>query len=198
MRVDRPDERIFTELEVTDLIRMLGDDPTRDGLRDTPKRFLKAFADLTSGYAHDPAEPLRRTFALDRGHSDPGMVICRDIEIYSLCEHHILPFYGRAHIVYIPDGERVVGLSKLARCADILAHRLQVQERLTQQIAGTIQAELKPVGVMVVLDCTHLCMRMRGVGKQNSQMVTSTVIGAFEGNHSARAEALALIKGGTL
>lgn len=160
---------------IKQLIRLMGDDPDREGLLDTPKRILKSYKDLFSGYSQDPAKVLGTTFD---GEKYDSMVICKDIELYSTCEHHGLPFFGKVHIGYIP-GERVVGLSKLARLADVFARRLQIQERLTMQIADTLVDVLKPKGVMVVVEAKHMCMCARGVGKQHSSMVTSAIRGVF-------------------
>lgn len=185
------------EAAVVTLLRYMGEDVSRDGLRDTPARVVRAWREMTAGYSLDPAEILSRTFPLDDDDSGiryGGMVVLRDIEIHSMCEHHMLPFVGQAHIVYIPgeDG-RVVGVSKLARLVDLYARRLQVQERLTAQIADAIAQHLRAKGVLVVIEASHFCMRMRGVGKQRSEMVTSEVRGVLHDEHSARDEALRLI-----
>ncbi len=177
-----------------DLIRQLlvrlGEDPDREGLRDTPARVTRSLEFLTSGYRLDPRELVRSAvFNEDCNH----MVIVRDIEVYSLCEHHMLPFFGRCHIGYIPRG-RVFGVSKLARLVDCFARRLQLQERLTQQIAGMIREAIEPEGVGVVMEARHLCMMMRGVEKQNSLMVTSAVFGSFHNSQATRDEFLQLIR----
>ena len=171
------------------LIGSLGEDPTREGLVKTPERYLKALQYLTSGYNGDASKVLRSA-TFTEAYSD--MVIVRDIEIYSLCEHHMLPFYGKCHIGYIPDGQ-VVGLSKLPRVVDIFARRLQVQERLTHQISDAICEHLKPQGVGVVIEAFHLCMMMRGVGKQNSYTMTSSMNGCFQ-KLETRTEFLNLIQ----
>jgi GTP cyclohydrolase I len=175
---------------VRDIIAAIGDNPSREGLIDTPKRVVKSWKELFSGYAKDPAEVLGTTFD-GAGYNE--MVILKDIELYSTCEHHMIPFYGRAHIGYIP-GERVVGLSKLARLVEVFARRLQIQEKLTDQIASSIEQILQPRGVMVVIQAKHMCMCARGVGKQSSSMVTSAVRGLLKEDLKSRAEFLELIR----
>ena len=175
---------------VRELLSGLGEDPTREGLVDTPDRVAKALKFLTKGYAEDPGEVIGDAlFSVEYDE----MVIIRDIEIFSLCEHHMLPFFGKAHVAYIPDG-RVVGLSKIPRLVDLYARRLQVQERLTVQIAQTIQDVIQPRGVGVVIEAMHLCMVMRGVQKQNSVAVTSCMLGAFRDHQPTREEFLGLIR----
>lgn len=174
---------------IHDLLMMIGEDPHREGLKETPKRVVQAWKDWTAGYQQDPAEVLT-TF--DAEGADE-MVLVDNIEIYSHCEHHLAPFFGVAHIGYIPNG-RIVGLSKLARVADIYAKRLQVQERLTMQIADAIDAALFPIGVGVVIEAKHFCMCSRGVNKQHSITTTSAMRGAFRDKPAARAEFLSLIK----
>ena len=150
-----------------------GEDPGREGLAETPRRVADAWRDMTSGYGQDPEALLREAvFTVDANH----MILVRDIEFYSLCEHHLLPFFGVCHIGYIPRG-KVVGISKLARLTDVFARRLQIQERLTNQIARTLMDVLKPEGVGVIIEASHLCMMMRGVEKQNSRTVTSAMLG---------------------
>ena len=166
----------------------IGEDPNREGLLKTPERVAKAMQFLTHGYDIDPAEILRSAMFKE---DYSQMVIVKDIEIYSLCEHHLLPFFGKAHIAYIPNGH-IVGLSKIPRVADAFARRLQVQERLTNEIRDCIQDTLKPAGVAVVIECKHLCMSMRGIQKQNSVTTTSAFTGAFE-NEKTRAEFMRLI-----
>jgi len=172
------------------LLSEIGEDPERDGLRQTPRRVEQSLQFLTSGYSTD----------LDRLINDAlftveynEMVIVRDIDFYSLCEHHMLPFFGKCHVAYIPDG-KVIGLSKLPRIVDVFARRLQVQERLTSQVAETIEAKISPLGVAVVMEATHLCMAMRGVEKQNSVTVTSAMRGVFHGDARTRSEFLELIR----
>jgi len=177
-----------------DLIRKLladlGEDPSREGLRDTPKRVEKAYRFLTSGYDANIDQILNNAlFTVDYSE----MVIVKDIDFYSLCEHHLLPFFGKCHVAYIPT-TRVIGLSKIPRVVDVYARRLQVQERLTNQIADTILEKVAPLGVAVVMEATHLCMSMRGVEKQNSFAVTSAMLGAFRDNARTRMEFLELIK----
>lgn len=159
-----------------DILKLLGEDPKRDGLIKTPMRVAKAMQTLTRGYTQDPHKVL--TDALFKEDYNQ-MVIVKDINFYSMCEHHILPFYGKAHVAYIPNGY-ITGLSKIARVVDIFSHRLQVQERLTQQIKDCIQDTLHPLGVMVVIEAQHMCMQMRGVEKQGAITTTSDFSGAFE------------------
>ena len=158
-----------------EILRLLGEDPTREGLLKTPERVAKAMSFLTKGYDEDPLQIIRSaTFREEY----KQMVLVKDIELYSLCEHHMLPFYGKAHVAYIPNGH-ITGLSKIARVVDIFSHRLQVQERLTLQVQECIQETLKPLGTMVVCEARHMCMMMRGVEKQNSITTTSSFSGAF-------------------
>lgn len=177
-----------TEENLRNLLAELGEDPSRDGLKDTPKRYLKSLNFLTSGYKQD-IKPIFEKAMFDVEYQD--MVIVRDIEFYSLCEHHMIPFYGRVHVGYIPNG-KVVGLSKIPRAVDVLARRLQVQERLTNEIAQAMFDCLQPIGVGVVVEAYHLCMMMRGVQKQSSYTVTSSMKGSFR-NQETRAEFLQLI-----
>jgi len=176
---------------VRKLLAELDPDPTRQGLRDTPRRVEKAFRFYTEGYKKDPRTVIGD--ALFDAESDE-MVVVKDIELYSLCEHHLAPFFGKAHVAYIPDG-RLVGLSKLARLVEVYARRLQVQERLTQEIARAIQEVLRPRGVGVIIEASHLCMMMRGVEKQNSRTVTSCLLGLFRSDERTRAEFLQLVRG---
>jgi GTP cyclohydrolase I len=174
---------------IRDMISELGEDPDRDGLKKTPERVADSLSYLTSGYGEDPAEILRSA-QFDVDYQD--MVIVRDIEVYSMCEHHMLPFYGRCHIGYIPK-TKVVGLSKLPRVVDVFSRRLQVQERMTNEIAAVIQKSIDPIGVGVVIEAYHLCMMMRGVAKQNSFTMTSAVHGSFK-TLETRSEFLSLIR----
>ena len=177
----------FEEL-VREMLVRVGEDTQREGLLQTPERYAKALQFLTKGYHEDPEEVLRGAlFNVDYDE----MVIVKDIEMFSLCEHHMLPFFGKVHIAYIPKG-RVIGLSKVARLVEIFARRLQVQERLTVQIAETIQKAAEPLGVGVVVEARHLCMMMRGVEKQHSATVTSSMLGAFRAQQT-RQEFLSLI-----
>jgi GTP cyclohydrolase IA len=173
------------------LLEGIGEDPTRDGLQKTPERVAEFFAELTEGMWQDA----RKQIVPLPGDSHDEMVIVKDISIASVCEHHLAPFVGKCHIAYIPKGGRIVGLSKLARVAEIFSRRLQLQERLTQQIAQTLFDELKPVGVMVVIEAEHTCMTLRGVRKADAKTVTSAVLGGFRSDPRTRAEAMALIKG---
>ncbi len=176
------------EQAVRDLLCALGEDPTREGLRDTPRRVAKMYRELFAGLDEDPARHLSRTFA----EQYDEIVVLRDIHFASLCEHHLLPFMGRAHIAYLPN-DRLVGLSKLARTVDAFARRPQVQERLTSQVADALMEHLNARGAMVVIESEHLCMKVRGVNKPESVMVTSAVRGLFRSDAAARAEAMTLI-----
>jgi len=172
------------------LLAELGEDPAREGLQSTPARVERALRFLTSGYAANIDEVLNGAlFSVDYSE----MVIVKDIDFYSLCEHHLLPFFGKCHVAYIPS-HKVIGLSKIPRLVDVFSRRLQIQERLTNQIAGTIRDKIAPIGVAVVVEATHLCMSMRGVEKQNSFAVTSAMLGAFHDNARTRMEFLELIK----
>jgi len=173
---------------IRQLLTEIGEDPDRPGLRGTPNRVRRMYAELTAGYGTDPAELMGSTFEVDYDE----MVVVRDIEFYSLCEHHLLPFYGRAHVGYLPRG-RVIGLSKIPRVVDMFARRLQLQERLTQQVASLLMERLEPKGVGCVVEATHLCTMMRGVSKQRATMVTSAMLGTFRRDPKTRAEFLAFI-----
>ena len=175
---------------IRQLLSELGEDPLREGLIDTPKRVEKSLRFLTSGYSADVDAVLNNAlFTVDYNE----MVIVKDIDFYSLCEHHLLPFFGKCHVAYIPQ-ERVIGLSKIPRLVEIFARRLQVQERLTNQIAETLREKIRPLGVAVVMEASHLCMSMRGVEKQNSVAVTSAMLGVFQHDARTRMEFLDLIK----
>jgi len=178
-----------TEDLYTELLTRLGEDPQRDGLLKTPERTEKAMSFLTRGYQEDATKILRGAL-FDVDYDE--MVIVRDIEVFSLCEHHMLPFFGKVHVAYIPNG-KVIGLSKIPRLVDVFARRLQVQERLTRQIADSIQEAIEPQGVGVVMEARHLCMMMRGVEKQNSSTVTSAMLGVFH-QQNTRAEFLSLVQ----
>jgi GTP cyclohydrolase IA len=180
----------IAEEAVRDLLVMLGEDPDRPGLVDTPQRVRRSLADLTSGYAEDPREVAGRAIFEEQYDE---MVVVKDIELYSLCEHHLLPFFGKAHVAYLPNG-RIVGLSKLPRLVEIFSRRLQVQERLTVQIAEALVDLLDPLGVGVVIEAAHLCMMMRGVEKQNSKTTTSCLLGRFKDDEKTRAEFLNLVQ----
>jgi GTP cyclohydrolase I len=176
---------------VKKILCVIGENVEREGLRETPKRVVKSWRELYKGYQQDPKQILGTTFEAD---TYDQMIICKDIEIFSMCEHHMLPFYGKVHIAYIPN-KKVVGLSKLARLAEVFARRLQIQERLTDQICNTLDDVLKPLGVMVVVDAKHMCMCSRGVNKQNSLMTTSSVCGLFKTDSKTRSEFLGLVNG---
>lgn len=176
---------------VADILRALGEDPERQGLAKTPERVEKSLRYATKGYAQDP-EQILKSAVFDETDYDE-MVIVKDIDLYSLCEHHLLPFFGKAHVAYLPN-KKIVGLSKIPRVVECFARRLQVQERLTTQIAKTIEEALRPKGVAVVVECFHLCVMMRGVEKQNAHMVTSSMRGRFRTDPKTREEFLDLIK----
>ncbi len=186
----------LTSASTADLVRelliRLGEDPQRDGLLKTPERVQKALEYLTKGYHEDPDKILQGAL-FDVTYDE--MVIVKDIEMFSLCEHHMLPFFGKVHVAYIPNG-KVIGLSKIARLVDVFARRLQVQERLTVQIAETIQKAIQPQGVGVVIEARHLCVMMRGVEKQHSAAVTSHMLGSFRTAQKTREEFLSLIRNG--
>ncbi len=177
---------------VREILLAVGEDPEREGLLETPARVARMYDEILAGMREEPREHLQKQFNTDK-HGE--LVLVKDIPIYSLCEHHMLPFYGRAHIAYIPKDGRITGLSKLARMADGYARRLQVQERLTTQMADAVMDVLQPRGVLVVIEAEHMCMTMRGVQKPGSLTVTSAVRGYFEKDVKARAEAMSLIRG---
>ncbi len=184
--------KVSFECLVKEMLTRLGEDPAREGLKETPRRVAEAMKWMTRGYRMDPMELLRRAIFTENHES---MVLVRDIDLYSMCEHHMLPFFGKAHVAYIPDG-RIVGLSKVARLVELYARRLQVQERLTDQVADSMQEILAPRGVGVVIEAYHLCMMMRGVEKQHSRTITSAVRGVFREDHRTRDEFLRLVVGG--
>jgi len=178
------------EEQIRRILEELGEDPDREGLQRTPQRVKQALSFLTQGYRMDPEKVINEAlFSEDY----EEMIVQKDIDFYSLCEHHLLPFFGKAHVAYIPH-HKIVGISKLARLVDVYARRLQVQERLTNQIANIIMEKLDPLGVAVVIEAEHLCMRMRGVEKQNSCIITSTLLGAFRTRQDTRAEFMNLIR----
>jgi GTP cyclohydrolase I len=177
------------EAHVRALLRAIDPDAEREGLARTPARVARALAFLTKGHEEDPRDVINGAL-FSEDYSE--MILLKDIDFYSLCEHHILPFFGRAHVAYIPQ-RRIVGLSKIARLVEVFARRLQVQERLTTQIAETIAGQLEPLGVGVVLEAEHLCMRMRGVEKQNSTVVTSAMLGVFRDHQKTREEFMTLL-----
>ena len=200
IRSQRPKVRKHSELDLDRIARGvrlilegIGDDPNREGLRETPKRVAEMYAELTAGMREDPSEhivPLS-------GNKHDEMVIVKDISIASLCEHHLAPFVGKCHIAYIPRNGNILGVSKLARLSETFARRLQLQERLTSEIANTLFEQLKPLGVMVVIEAEHTCMTLRGVKKPGAMTVTSAVLGGFRKDPRTRAEAMALITGHT-
>jgi GTP cyclohydrolase IA len=187
---DRP-----TQQEAEDAVRLLlrwaGDDPSREGLIDTPKRVAKSYLELFSGYGEDPQEVLGRTFEEVAGYDD--IVLVRDISFYSHCEHHMVPIIGKAHVAYLPKG-RVLGLSKIARLVEVFGRRLQTQEAMTAQIAHAIQSVLQPRGVAVMIDAEHLCMSMRGIQKQGSSTLTTTFTGDYQNNAAEQARFLTMIR----
>jgi GTP cyclohydrolase I len=192
MKYDNYKENVTNDIASVyqEVLKNLGENPNREGLQKTPERVAKALQFLTHGYDLDPAEILRGALFHEE-YSE--MVIVKDIEVYSLCEHHMLPFFGKAHIAYIPNGT-IVGLSKIPRVVDAFARRLQVQERLTIEIRDCIQATLNPLGVAVVIECSHMCMQMRGVQKQNSVTTSSAFTGAFLKNEATRKEFINLVQ----
>jgi GTP cyclohydrolase I len=192
----RPDQprpsRAEAEHAVHTLLSYIGENPAREGLLDTPRRVVEAYDELFQGYHQCPAEVLNRTFGETAGYDD--FVLIRDIDFTSHCEHHVMPFYGKAHIAYTPV-ERVVGLSKLARLVDIFSHRLQTQEHLTAQIAAAIDEVLKPRGVAVMIEAEHTCMSVRGIGKQGAMTFTSRYTGMFRDNPAEQARFMSMIRG---
>ena len=185
-----PEQIAEAQDHIRGLLRFIGEDPDREGLLDTPERVVRAFGEHFSGYALDPGEYLAKTFEEVEGYDE--LVLVSDIEVFSHCEHHMVPFVGKAHVAYIPNG-RVVGLSKIARVVDVYAKRLQVQEKLTKQIADALQAHLTPQGVAVIMQCQHFCMCYRGVKKPGSWTTTSKLHGLFLLDSAARMELLTLI-----
>ena len=178
------------EEHIRSILKALGEDPDREGLKKTPERVSEALTFLTRGYRADPDKVINDALFTEEYEE---MIVQKDIDFFSLCEHHLLPFFGKAHVAYIPR-HKIVGVSKLARLVDVYARRLQVQERLTNQIATTIMGKLDPMGVAVVIEAEHLCMRMRGVEKQNSLIITSTLLGVFRSRQETRAEFMNLIR----
>ena len=175
------------------ILRHIGEDPEREGLKLTPTRVLHALEFLTRGYSEDPKVAINGAVFSEEEYQE--IILCKDLDFYSLCEHHLLPFNGKAHVAYLPN-RRIVGLSKIARMVEIYARRLQVQERLTTQIAHTLMEEIEPLGVAVVLEAEHLCMRMRGVEKQNSYVTTSAMLGVFRTHFETRQEFMNLLRNG--
>jgi GTP cyclohydrolase I len=187
-KVELPGENIADH--VRKMIALVGEDPNREGLRKTPERFEKAFKFLTSGY-HQNLDSVMNGATFSVAYDE--MVVVKDIEFFSLCEHHLLPFFGKAHVAYLPN-KRVLGLSKIARLVNMFARRLQIQERITSQIAQAIEEKISPEGVGVIIEARHLCMQMRGVEKQHGQAVTSAMLGSFRHNKQTRDEFLSLVR----
>ena len=177
------------EKSIEDILRLIGEDPSREGLRKTPERVARSLQYLTKGYSEDPKTVINGAMFVEE-YSE--MIVLKDLDFFSMCEHHILPFFGTAHVAYIPK-HHIVGISKLARLVEVFARRLQVQERMTTQIANMMMDELDPLGVAVVLRAEHLCMRMRGVEKQNSVVVTSAMLGVFRTHQETRQEFMTLV-----
>jgi GTP cyclohydrolase IA len=190
--VHRPTQE-EAEAAVRTLLLWAGDNPDREGLIDTPQRVAKSYKELFSGYALDPAEVLGRTFEEIAGYED--MVLIQDIPFFSHCEHHMVPIIGKAHVAYLPDGEKVVGLSKIARVVDIFAHRLQTQESMTAQIASAIQDSLRPRGVAVMIEAEHMCMAMRGIRKSGSLTTTTTFTGSFKNEVNDQVRFMTMVRG---
>ncbi len=189
--MNRP-SRQEAEDAVRTLLRFIGEDVDREGLLDTPKRVVSAYAELFGGYEQDPEDALGRTFEEVAGYDD--IVLVRDISFHSHCEHHMVPIIGKAHVAYLPDG-KVLGLSKIARVVEIFAHRLQTQEALTAQIAHAIDNTLRPLGVAVMIEAEHMCMAMRGIRKQGSTTLTTTFTGQFKGNAAEQSRFISMIRG---
>jgi len=193
-RVDRPRADLARIARaVRDILEAVGEDPDREGLLDTPDRVARAYAETLSGMREDAGEHLARTF--DHAVTGDDVVVLRNIEFSSLCEHHLAPFLGRAHIAYLPDGGKVTGLSKLARTVDVFARRLQLQERLTAQIADALVEHLEPRGVAVVVEGEHMCMRVRGARKSDAVMVTTAMRGLYADDRELRREVMSLLRG---
>lgn len=187
----RPTQKEAEEA-VRTLLRYIGDDPDREGLRDTPRRVVKSYGEIYGGYSHDPEEVLGRTFEEVAGYDD--IVLVKDIPFFSHCEHHMVPIIGKAHVAYLPDG-RVLGLSKIARTIDIFARRLQTQETMTAQIANAIDEILQPKGVAVLIEADHMCMAMRGVQKIGSSTMTTTFTGTFKHDPREQARFMSMLRG---
>ena len=190
--MSRSESPASIESLVRELLQQLGEDPDREGLMKTPQRVARSLSFLTRGYSQEPREVINDALFTE---DYQEMIVLRDLDFFSLCEHHILPFFGKAHVAYIPK-HHIVGISKLARLVDVYSRRLQVQERMTTQIANTLMDTLDPLGVAVVLQAEHLCMRMRGVEKQNSVVVTSAMLGAFRTQQETRQEFMTFVHNG--
>ena len=188
--VDHPQGEDNIQQNITRQLQYFGEDPEREGLKGTPNRIVKSWKEIYSGYAEDPKD-LLTTFKETDGYSQ--IVLLKNIELFSMCEHHILPFFGKAHVGYLPDG-RVIGISKLARLVDIYSRRLQIQERIGEQVTNALMEYLNPQGAFCVIEATHMCMRMRGCSKQQSVMITSSLKGCFLKEHMIRSEMLSLLK----
>jgi GTP cyclohydrolase IA len=185
------EDRTSVEEAIRVILKFCGEDPDREGLARTPFRVAKSLEFLTRGYHEDPKVAINGALFTEEDYQE--MILCKNLDFYSLCEHHLLPFFGKAHVAYLPN-RRIVGLSKIARMVEIFARRLQVQERMTTQIAHTIMDEIEPLGVAVVLEAEHLCMRMRGVEKQNSYVTTSAMLGVFRTHQGTRQEFMNLLR----
>ncbi|MFH1075133.1 MAG: GTP cyclohydrolase I FolE [Candidatus Firestonebacteria bacterium] len=183
--------KVKIEKAIRDILLAIGEDPNREGLKETPQRVARMYEEIFKGVGMDPTKELKVLFTEE--HDE--MVLLKEIPFYSMCEHHLLPFIGKAHVAYIPVNNKVLGLSKVARLVDTVSKRPQLQERLTSQIADTLMKTIKPKGVLVVVEAEHLCMTMRGIKKPGSKMVTSAVRGLFRKSQATRSEALALIRG---
>ena len=192
-----PQRRQFDEVRIAravrEILQAIGEDPDRDGLADTPRRVARAYGEIFAGLREDPTHHLTRTFAYEGGAED--LVMVRDIEIFSMCEHHLLPFTGRAHVAYLPGNDEVVGLSKIARMVDAYARRPQIQERLCAQIADALMGDVGARGAAAVIEAEHMCMKMRGISKHGADMVTTAVRGALATDPTMRATALGLLRG---
>lgn len=187
---EHPTGNKTVEGNIIRLLEYIGEDPNRDGLKDTPKRVIKSYKELFSGYNQDP----RSLFTTFENDGYDSMVLLKDIELYSMCEHHMLPFYGKAHVAYIPEKGKIVGISKLARLVDLFSRRLQVQERICEQVTNTLMEVLQPKGAACIIEAVHMCMCARGVGKQNSVMSTSSLKGEFLTDPTARQELMNLLR----
>lgn len=193
-KIPTPVESTLAEIHVKHLLKLIGEDTDRDGLKETPRRVIKSYQEIFSGYRQGPDDIKKMMTVFENDGDYQSMVVLRDIEMYSVCEHHMLPFFGKAHVAYIPDNGKIVGISKLARIVDVYARRLQNQERIGEQITTALMEILQPKGAACIIEATHMCMLMRGVNKQNSVMLTSSLKGAFLDEPSVKEELMNLIK----